>query len=77
LIHFTLQIFTFWRNFCQSEKQLFQLQWAHKHSLPAPVSKAMDIGIGQYLWLLLVSVRLKALSHNLELAGLSLKVLGK
>jgi hypothetical protein len=56
--------------FCQSEKQLFQLQWAHKHSL-TPVNKGMDIGIGQHLWLLLVSVCLKALSHNLELAGLS------
>jgi hypothetical protein len=38
----------------------------------------MDIGIGQHLWLLLVSVCLKSsLSHNLELAGLSLKVLGQ
>jgi hypothetical protein len=31
----------------------------------------MDIGIGQHLWLLLVSVSLKALSRQLELAGLS------
>jgi hypothetical protein len=31
----------------------------------------MDIGIGQHLWLLLVSVCLKAPSHHLEFAGLS------
>ncbi len=31
--------FHFLAKFCQSEKQLFQLQWAHKHSLPpCPVS---------------------------------------